>query len=161
MASLFDSLDIGDLRLQNRVFMAPLTRNRAQRTAFRDLWLPPTISSAALPVLSSPKPLKFRRQAKATSIRQESIFLRIGDRDKARSARQAALCSWFATDRFARSVPVAHPGHTRVGRAARRTASRSTQQQQSTARMDFCFYPFHAQISKIYALSPTSISKSL
>lgn len=30
MASLFDSLDIGDLRLQNRVFMAPLTRNRAQ-----------------------------------------------------------------------------------------------------------------------------------
>lgn len=30
MPNLFDPLEIGDLRLRNRVFMAPLTRNRAQ-----------------------------------------------------------------------------------------------------------------------------------
>ena len=30
MPNIFDPLDIGDLRLRNRVFMAPLTRNRAQ-----------------------------------------------------------------------------------------------------------------------------------
>ena len=29
MPSLFDPIDIGDLRLANRVVMAPLTRNRA------------------------------------------------------------------------------------------------------------------------------------
>jgi len=38
MTSLFEPLDIGDLRLPNRVFMAPLTRNRAQPDGVPGPW---------------------------------------------------------------------------------------------------------------------------
>ena len=38
MPSLFDPLDLGDLRLRNRVFMAPLTRNRALPDGVHGPW---------------------------------------------------------------------------------------------------------------------------
>jgi 2,4-dienoyl-CoA reductase-like NADH-dependent reductase (Old Yellow Enzyme family) len=43
---LYDSVQLGALTLSDRVFMAPLTRNRAEQTACRDQWRQPIRSSA-------------------------------------------------------------------------------------------------------------------